>query len=110
MTDILKSEQHEKEQERFEKQQRRELNDIRKILSLAEGRRLLWRVMARAGTFSQSPSLEHADMAKEKGERLIGLFLLEQILKAKPEAFHQMQREHLSEVQSLKKERENERS
>lgn len=90
----MDAEERQKKLDEREKHVReRNLNDIRKVLGLPEGRRLLWRVMSEAETFLATPT----------DKRIIGLMLFNDIMKATPETFLQMQREYKSEQESLKK-------
>jgi hypothetical protein len=90
----MESEERQKKIEERNKQIReRELNDIRKVLTLPEGRRLLWRIMSEAETFI-APATE---------KQIIGMRLFNDIMKANPEMFLQMQREYKSEQESIKK-------
>ncbi len=86
-------ERQKKIEERNKQIRERELNDIRKVLTLPEGRRLLWRIMSEAETFI-APATE---------KQIIGMRLFNDIMKANPEMFLQMQREYKSEQESIKK-------
>lgn len=79
--------------ERNKQLRERELNDIKKLLLIPEGRRLLWRVMTVAETF----------LATNTDKRIIGLLLFADIMKTKPEMFLQMSRENKSEQESIQK-------
>ena len=74
-------ERQKKIEERNKQTRERELNDIRKVLTLPEGRRLLWRIMSEAETFI-APATE---------KQIIGMRLFNDIMKANPEMFLQMQ-------------------
>ena len=92
--EIMDPEERQKKLEERSKQLReRDLNDIRKVLVLPEGRRLLWRIMSDAETF----------LASSTDKRIIGLMLFNDIMKVAPEVFLQMQREYKSEQESIKK-------
>src|SRR3954469_23266490 len=71
----------------------REQSDLRKVLSSAEGRRVVWRVLGEAKVFHGCFSLNGLEMAKNEGKRDLGLFILNDLLKSHPDAFAQMQRE-----------------
>jgi hypothetical protein len=86
-------ERQKKIEERARQQRERDHNDIRKVLNIPEGRRLLWRIMSVAETF----------LASNTDKRIIGLMLFNDIMKVAPEAFLQMQREFRSEQESIKK-------
>lgn len=80
-------------EERNKQIRERDLNDIRKVLTLPEGRRLLWRILSEAETFV-APATE---------KQIIGMRLFNDIMKASPETFLQMQREYKSEQESFRK-------
>ena len=86
-----------------QKQQRdRDLNDLRFILSKAEGRRFIWKLLAEAGIFRASFTQNSNQTAFQEGQRDRGLALLQQVNMADINAFALMQREYLSELNSKK--------
>jgi hypothetical protein len=87
---------HAEIQKRRKLKRDREMGDLRTILGMPEGRRLLWRVLSQAQVFTASYTGDQHTFFNE-GKRNIGIWLLEDILHSKPEAFHQMQREAVSE-------------
>jgi hypothetical protein len=80
-------------EERNKQLREREISDVRKLMELPEGRRFLWRVMTEAETFLATPA----------DKRIIGLIVFNDIMKANPEMFIQMQREYRSEEMSFRK-------
>ena len=101
---IMDPEERQKKLEERSKQLReRNLNDIRKVLVLPEGRRLLWRIMGEGKIFCTSPAGNSEIAARVEGERVIGLKIFADIMEVKPEMFLQMQREYKSEQESIKK-------
>jgi len=72
--------------------QARHRDDLRKVLSSANGRRFVWRVISEAGIFKGSFTGNSGTFFNE-GKRDMGLFILNDILKSHPDAFAQMQRE-----------------
>ena len=97
--DTNKAEIDKKKRLRDKQLRDKELNDLRAVLALPEGRRLMWRVIARARTFQQSfvPGMPDVGNFNE-GSRSIGSWLFDEILNAKPDAYQQMVREHKSEA------------
>lgn len=75
----------------------RELGDMRKLLSIPEGRRFLWRLLSDAKVFAASYAGEAPSTFFNEGKRDIGIKVLQEILAAKPDAFSQMQREAAAE-------------
>ena len=86
-------ERKEKLEEKAKLLRERELNDVRKLLLMPEGRRLLWRIMSLAETF----------LATTTDKRIIGLTLFADIMDTKPNMFIQMSRENKSEQESIQK-------
>lgn len=86
----------------------RNLSDIRKVLSFPEGRRLYWRILESGGIFKGTFSGDVNWTLFREGERNLALTFLNDLMKAKPEAFTQMQREKMSEAESNKREDERE--
>ena len=74
----------------------RQSSDLKKILDMPEGRRLLWRILKEARIFHAHPD-EAQPMAVAEGARRLGLTLFSEILSARPESFTAMQREAASD-------------
>lgn len=92
-----------KERDDKEKKERRrrdrEINDLRTVLAIPEGRRLLWRVLSEARMFQLSFTPGLSDVtAFNEGSRNVGNWLFGEINEAKSEAFLQMQREYKIEI------------
>lgn len=75
-----------KEQDR----RKQEIADLTAVLDTAQGRRVLWRILSECKVFQcvQGPGLKYRE-----GARGIGVFVLEEIEAAKPEALLQMMQE-----------------
>lgn len=84
----------------------RDLTDLKKVLSLVEGRRFIWRLLSDAGVFRSSFNANALAMSFSEGNRNLGLVVLNEILKVSPASFTQMQREHISDLKSEKNEGE----
>ena len=88
-----------------ERRRLREINDLRAILKIPEGRRYIWRLWGLTGVFRASYTSRDANMTSfREGQRDIGLALLQDINEASPTALGQMRSEYLSELKSEKKE------
>jgi hypothetical protein len=102
--DIFDDNPEQKESDAKRKKRRaRELADIRKVLSFPEGRRFIWRMWGECNTF-RSP-YAHKDTNFTHvciGKQDIGFMILDEVNKAKPDAYSQMRAEYLSELQSEK--------
>ncbi len=79
--------------EREKQVKERDQNDLKKILAMPEGRRLLWRILDLSETFG----------TRTTDKRIVGLKLFTEIMEADPEKYLQMQREYKSEKISLQK-------
>ncbi len=78
----------------------RDLNDLRVVVSTAEGRRWFWRQMGQNGTFRKSFAANDAITNFNEGRRAAGNNMFHDLMAAKPEAFLQMQREAAALVKS----------
>jgi hypothetical protein len=68
--------------------QKRELADLRAVLSLPEGRRWLWRVLEQTAAFRASYDPDNPiRMGFSEGRRSVGLWLLAELQLAAPDAF-----------------------
>jgi hypothetical protein len=67
----------------------RELDDLRAVLDLPHGRRLLWRLMGEAGLFSTvwDPS---SKIHYKAGQQDFGRYILLEVVAARPDAYPQM--------------------
>lgn len=79
--------------EREKQIKERDINDLKKVIAMPEGRRLLWRILELSETFG----------TRATDKRIVGLKLFAEIMEADPEKYLQMQREYKSEKISLQK-------
>lgn len=79
--------------EREKQIKERDINDLKKVLAMPEGRRLLWRVLDISETFG----------TRATDKRMVGLKFFTEIMEVAPELYLQMQREYKSEKISLQK-------
>lgn len=97
-------------QKEFKKEDKRkriyEIGDLKKVLSIPEGRRLIWRLLGKSGMFRLSFSANSNQTAFSEGARSIGLDLLYDVNEASVSAFAQMQNEHLSAFHSKRQAKE----
>ena len=98
--DPYSTEENEKLEKDAERIRKRDLGDIRKILSIPEGRRFFWRLLSEAGIFRSSFTGDSLQTAHNEGRREIGLIFLKDINAANPSSFAQLQREFVSEQNS----------
>lgn len=59
---------------------RRELTDIGTVLSNASGRRLIWRILEKCGTFSSVFHKDPATMSYLSGQQDLGHFIMSEIV------------------------------
>lgn len=88
--------------EKRRKAREREMTDLKKVLSLPEGRRFVWKLMSRAGIFQDPFNTNAMQMSRSCGMKSSGLDLLADVNECDVNAFAQMQREHISEAKSNK--------
>lgn len=74
-------------------QRQREMDDLSFTLADPRGRRLLWRILARAGVHRSTFNINSLVMAHNEGGRNLGLWLESEIEAANPGAFLEMLRE-----------------
>ena len=86
-------------QEREIRIRNRELNDLKKILDMPEGRRFFWRLLEMGQLFHDGyvAGDNGYGSTRNLGTKRVGLWALHEMMDAKPSAFQQMQREHASE-------------
>lgn len=70
-----------------------ELNDLRAVLSLPAGRRVLWRLLGQTKAFEDVYDDSATRMAYNAGRQGFGHFIISEIGEAEPGAWIQMQRE-----------------
>jgi hypothetical protein len=84
------SEQVKKAGEKEESRADQELQDLRLLLSIAEGRRFIWRLMVHCNVFSSVFGDSDRDTNRKVGKQDVGHFLLMEVDKARPEALLEM--------------------
>lgn len=79
-------------------------NDVQQVLKSPEGRRFIWRVLSKCGTFSESFNVNNPRLTDfNEGQRSIGIYLLAMINDADTTAYFRMFNEHNSNMKSQKK-------
>lgn len=63
-------------------QRRQELDDIRTVMSNASGRRLMWKMLERCGTFRTIFNTDSLTMSYHAGQQDLGHFLMAEIVEA----------------------------
>jgi hypothetical protein len=80
-----------------------ELNDLKKVMEIPEGRRFIWRILGDAGVFQPSFRAGSPDLtAFNEGARNNGLTLLTEIMNNVPGSFLIMQKEAIDEQERQK--------
>lgn len=93
------------EDNKFKRERRRHLNDICKVVSIPEGRRIYFFALKEAGVFRSSFTGNSTTFFNE-GARNVGLILLRDLMEAKPDVLTQMMQENYSEIKSYQKQQE----
>lgn len=86
----------------------KELDDLRAVMDLPQGRRLLWRYLGLAGVFKNPHAADSHQTSFFCGQQAIGQTLLADITTARDEALIMMMREAAAEIQRRKLEAEKE--
>lgn len=76
---------------------KREVDDLRWLLGHAQGRRIAFRLLAQAGIFRSSFHTNGMTMAANEGRREAGLYWLQELEEAHPDAFVRLMQEHRDE-------------
>lgn len=90
--------QEETPEQQVKRERELELSDIREVIKTPAGRRFYWRVMTE-GMMFRNPNVENDNGYETKfniGKQYVGRWALDELLKAKPEAYLQMQNERAS--------------
>jgi hypothetical protein len=74
-------------------QRRREANDLRDVMSMPQGRRVMWRILVKAGVYSDGFTGDNRTFFNE-GRRSIGLQLMAELEAAAKEHFIDMWQEN----------------
>lgn len=98
-SDLIDTKKEDKAKVKDKKRRIRQLGDIKKILSMPEGRRFFWRMLSKTGMYKTSFTGNSTTFMLE-GKRQIGLFILNEMMSADNTAFAQMQQEFFSEATS----------
>ena len=86
---------------REERKAERRKSDIKKLIQLPEGRRILrWIIVEKCGTLQESFRMETNLTNYNLGRQSIGRDLLNDLNEAKGDAFMQIQQEHESELKN----------
>jgi hypothetical protein len=103
MNELLEKKQ--KKEEILKRIKDREVEDLKKLLSIPEGRRYIWKLMSSAGVFRTSFTGNSTTFFNE-GKREIGLMVISEVMAASPTAFAQMQNEFTNEQKKISKQME----
>lgn len=71
-----------------------EIDDFRWLMKSKQGRRFVWRMLEQAGMFRTSFSMNGLEMAKNEGQRNVGIMLMAEITTTCPEQYFVMIKEH----------------
>lgn len=77
-----------------ERARRKELNDLKIVLSKPEGRRVFWRLLSHCNVYSSIFSTNNAMMAKNSGRQDVGHFIQAEIVEADENLYISMMKEN----------------
>lgn len=103
---LIDTSKQEKILKKDERKRNRELSDIRFVLLSPEGRRFYWRVMEKGGVFRDAKTNDPHETYFQLGKQSISRDFLNDLLDAKPTALAQLQDEHASELESERRQEE----
>lgn len=72
------------EEQKAREIRRVEIGDLKWLMANAQGRRIVWRLLERAGVYRSSFNHSGSVMAHNEGRRDMGLFLLAEVTEASP--------------------------
>ena len=104
MENLIDDSKQKEAEKKAKRRRERDLGDIRKILSIPEGRRFYWKVLSAAGIFRTSWTGSTEQTLVNEGSRSIGLIFLSDLMEASPTSFVQLQREANAEIKNQKEE------
>lgn len=73
-----------------------ELNDLRAVMGTEAGRRFIWRLLGITGIHRTSFNTNALTMAKDEGQRNVGLTIEAEVLEADTKAYLTMQQEAIN--------------
>jgi hypothetical protein len=76
-----------REQRKAQLRAEQEIEDIKWLVSSKQGRRVVWRLLEKAGVFRTSFSTNALQMAMSEGNRSYGLFWLNEVMASCPDKF-----------------------
>lgn len=81
------AEEQDKEQRKAQLQALQEVEDFKWLMDSKRGRRIVWRLLEKAGVFRTSFSTNALQMAMSEGNRSYGLFWLNEVMASSPDKF-----------------------
>ena len=101
MFDVEVQETKEREDKKAkEVEERKEKDDIKWLMSMEPGRRIMWRLLGKTGVYRMSFTGDMASTSFREGERNIGLSLLAKVHNYTPSSYNKMVEEHEAESDS----------
>ena len=82
MSNIASEAQVKRAEQREKDLRRRELNDLRTVLSNVSGRRFVWRILEKCHVFGSVFSADQSIMAHQSGQQDLGHFLMAEVIEA----------------------------
>jgi len=75
-----------------------DLLDLKEVLSTVPGRKTIWRILEKCGTFQSTFSTESLNMGYLSGQQDIGHYIMSEIVQADEEALFTMMKENKEKV------------
>ena len=83
-----------KREDEVKRKRKKELIDLRVVLSKPEGRRVFWRLLTHCNVFSSVFNTNNAMMAKNAGKQDVGHFIQAEIVEADENLYISMMKEN----------------
>lgn len=96
ITDAGDEEQVAQRQKKRKTQHEIAILEMRDVLDTQAGRNILWRILSECGIFRSEFTNDIAIAANASAKRALGLWLISEMIAAKPDAFMILQREALA--------------
>jgi hypothetical protein len=84
----------EKAKQKEDLRRKQELNDIRTVLSNASGKRLMWKLLERCGTYRTIFDADPSKMSYLSGKQDLGHYLMAEIMQADENLLYKLMKEN----------------
>ena len=93
-TDLSDKESVKKRKSKADIARRKEINDLKTVLSKPEGRRVFWKMLSHCNVFGSIFNQNNAVMSKNAGKQDVGHFIMAEIVEADENLYISMMKEN----------------